>query len=124
MRFIGQLLAILILLQSLAIGAAFQTMGRADARTGEAIVFAAGDCSLDATAGGKSPHRRPHADCCTLFSIGCSDKLAFQVAVLLARAEFQAPRRIIAAARADGGLFVRRSAATGAASSRGPPPFS
>ncbi|MFZ3179132.1 MAG: DUF2946 family protein [Methylocystis silviterrae] len=124
MRFIGRLLAILIALQAVAIGAASQTAGRADARTGEAIVFAAGDCSLDAAAGGKSPHRPAHAHCCILCSIACSDKLAFQVAVLLAGAEFQAPRRTIAAARADGGLFVRRSASTGAASSRGPPRFS
>lgn len=122
MRFIGRLLAILIVLQAVAVGAASQTTGRAGAQTGEAILFAGGDCSLDA-AEGKSPQRRAHADCCVLCSIGCSDKLAFQVAVLLARAEFQAPRRSIAAARA-GGLFVMRSASTGAASSRGPPRFS
>ncbi|WP_367119308.1 DUF2946 family protein [Methylocystis sp.] len=124
MRFIGRLVAILIVLQAVAIGAASQTAGRADAQTGEAFVYAGGDCSLDATADGKSPHRRAHDHCCILCSISCSDKLAFQVAVLLARAEFQAPRRTIAAARADGDLFVRRSASTGAASSRGPPRFS
>lgn len=124
MRFIGQLLAILILVQSLAIGAASQTMGRADSPTEEAIELAAGDCGLDAAIGEKSPHRRARPQCCILCPIGCSDKLAFHVAVPLARAEFQAPSVAIAVARADGGVSVRRLAATGAASSRGPPPFS
>ncbi|KAF0129966.1 MAG: hypothetical protein FD148_1654 [Methylocystaceae bacterium] len=124
MRFIGRFLAILIVLQAVAIGAASQTAGRADAQTGEAFVYAGGDCSLDATADGKSPHRRAHAHCCVLCSIGCSDKLAFQVAVLLARAEFQPPRITISAACADGGFSMRRSVSIGSASSRGPPRFS
>jgi hypothetical protein len=124
LRFIGQLLAILILLQSLAIGAASQTMGRADSPTEEAIELAAGDCGLDAATGEKSPHRRARPQCCILCPIGCSDKLAFYVAVPLARAEFQAPRITISAACADGGFSVRRSVSIGSASSRGPPRFS
>ncbi|MFO1125273.1 MAG: hypothetical protein U1E25_08360 [Methylocystis sp.] len=124
MRFIGRLLVILILLQSFAISAASQTMGRTDSRTGEAVELAAGDCSLDAVIGGKSPHRRARAHCCILCPIGCSDKLAFHVAFPLERSEFQAPRIMIAAARADGSLSQARSALAGSVSSRGPPPFS
>jgi len=125
LRFIGQLLAILILLQSLAIGAASQTRGRADAGNGEATAFAAVDCGPAADSRGQPAHRRPRAVCCMLCPIGSSDKLAFQGAFLLARAEFQAPKATITAvARADGGVSMGRLAETGAASSRGPPPFS
>lgn len=125
MRRIYRLLALLLFLQSVAIGAAPKAAAAHTELGAVAVFLDSGECGPNARDGEKGPPRRSHAHCCILCSSNCTEKLAFSVAILNARAEIQAPKAAItAAARADGDSTERRPLWTASSSSRGPPRFS
>lgn len=124
MRHITRLFALLLFLQSIAVGVASQAVARTESGAAAAAFSDFAECKQDAGIGGKTPTRHAHSHCCILCSSNCSDKPAFSGAILISRADFQAPNAAIAlAARADRDPIERSPGWTGSSSSRGPPRF-
>lgn len=124
MRQISQLLALLFVLQNVAIGVACQTAATHTATAG-GIAQASSDCTQNAGENERTPPPNAHPNCYIFCSANCGDKLAFPRFILVARAEFLAPTTYTTSgARAEADPLEQRSTWAGASSSRGPPRFS
>ncbi len=121
---IAQLLALLILLQNVAAGVAYQA-GVTHAATAAGVAQASGDCTQNAGENERTPPQNAHPSCCIFCSSNCGDKLAFPRSILVARAEFRAPRTYTTAGTlTEADPLERRWTWAGASSSRGPPHIS
>ncbi len=121
---IGTLLALLLVLQSLAAGFAQPARAHAERDSAFALALDRADCAPERHKGDGAPTRGVDRHCCILCLLGCSGDTAPFGAVVAGRLAFPAPLRAVAVVGSlDNDLKRKTFGWASSWSSRAPPLF-